>query len=65
MANFLLVAGKVICVILVTLLVVMICKTTEYFNTLPENDKNRPVLACNVLTLIFMLIYLVLRLILA
>ena len=43
---------------IILLLVVAICawKTTEYFNTLPENNKYKPVLAWDVMLLFIFLV---------
>lgn len=63
MANILLVAGKVLCILSVVILAVLIWKTAEYFNGLPEKDKNKPLIAWDVLMLASMLVFLVVRLI--
>lgn len=48
---------------LVFLAVVIICivKTAEYFNTLPESNKYKPVIAWDLLVLFFMAIALIMR----
>lgn len=63
MANILMVAGRAVCILFIAVLAVLIWKTAEYFNGLPEKDKNKPLLAWDVLMLFLMLIFLVLRLI--
>ena len=63
MANILMVAGRVVCAILIFVLAVLIGKTVEYFNGLPEKDKIKPILAWDVLMLFLMLIFLVMRLV--
>lgn len=48
---------------LVFLAVVIICivKTAEYFNTLPESNKYKPVIAWDLLVLFFVAITLIMR----
>lgn len=48
---------------LVFLAVVIICivKTAEYFNTLPESNKYKPVIAWDLLVLFFVAIVLIMR----
>lgn len=48
---------------LVFLAVVIICivKTAEYFNTLPESNKYKPVIAWDLLVLLFVAIALIMR----
>lgn len=48
---------------LVFLAVVIICivKTAEYFNTLPESNKYKPVIAWDLLVLFFVAIALIMR----
>lgn len=48
---------------LVFLVVVIICivKTAEYFNTLPESNKYKPVIAWDLLVLFFVAIALIMR----
>lgn len=62
MASILMVAGKVVCILFTIVLAVLIWKTAEYFNTLPEKDKNKALLAWDVLMLSVMLIALVAKL---
>jgi hypothetical protein len=59
------IAGRVVCTLFIAILAVLIWKTAEYFNRLPENDKNKPLIAWDVLTLFLILVYLVVRLIVA
>ena len=63
MANILMVAGRVVCALLVFVLAVLVGKTVEYFNGLPEKDKNKPLIAWDTLMLFLMLIFLVVRLV--
>lgn len=63
MVDILMIAGKMSCIILIAVLVVLILKTSEYFNELPANDKNKPLISWNVLMLFIMLISRVVRLI--
>lgn len=63
MANILMVAGRVLCILFSVILSILIWKTAEYFNGLPENDKNKPLMAWDVLMLTIMLVFLVVRLI--
>lgn len=63
MANILMVAGKVLCILFVVILTVLIWKTAEYFNRLPEKDKHKPLIAWDVLMLVIMLVFVVMRLI--
>lgn len=39
MASILVIAGKVVCILFIIVLAVLIWKTAEYFNGLPEKDK--------------------------
>ena len=57
------VIGKLLCILFIIVLVVLIWKTTEYFNRLPVTDNDRPLIAWNVLMLICMLSFMVFRLI--
>ena len=63
MDNILMVVGRLVCTILVFVLAVLVRKTVEYFNGLPENDKVKPLLAWDVLMLFLLLIFLVVRLV--
>ena len=63
MANILMIAGRVVCALLVFVLAVLVGKTVEYFNRLPEKDKIKPILAWDVLMLFLMLIFLVVKLV--
>ena len=65
MANILMIAGKVVCILFILVLAVLIWKTAEYFNRLPKHDKNAPLLAWDVLMLFIMLVSLIMRLIMA
>lgn len=50
---------------LVFLAVVIICivKTAEYFNTLPESNKYKPVIAWDLLVLFFVVVALVMKIV--
>lgn len=61
--NILTVVGKALCILSVVVLAVLIWKTAEYFNKLPETDKNKPLIAWDVLMLFLMLMFLVYKLI--
>ncbi len=63
MANILIVAGRVVCILFSVVVAVLMWKTVEYFNGLPEKDKNKPLLAWDTLMLFLMLIFLVVRLV--
>lgn len=63
MANFLLIAGKILCIIFIFMVAVLMYETFKYFNGLRETDKYKPLIAWNVLTLFLVLIYLLVRLI--
>lgn len=62
MSNVLIFAGRVVSILVIVVLAVLIWKTAEYFNTLPEKDKNKSLLAWDVLMLSVMLIVLVAKL---
>lgn len=62
MGNVLIFAGRVVGILVIVVLAVLIWKTAEYFNTLPEKDKNKALLAWDVLMLSVMLIALVAKL---
>lgn len=63
MDNILMVAGRVVCAILIFILAVLVWKTAEYFNTLPDSNKVKPLLAWDVLALFVMLIALIIKLV--
>ena len=63
MANILMVAGRVLCILFIAVLGILVWKTAEYFNTLPKEDKNAPLLAWDALMLFLMMIYLAVRLV--
>jgi hypothetical protein len=56
---------KLLWIILGIILAVLVWNTAEYFNRLPENDKNKPLLAWDTFVLLFMFIYSVIKLMLA
>jgi hypothetical protein len=62
MANILVVIGRVLCVLGGCILAVLVWKTTEYFDRLPANDKNRPLIAWDALMLFIMMLLLVMKL---
>jgi hypothetical protein len=51
MINVLMIAERIVCALRIFVLAVLVWKTTEYFNRLPANDKNKPILAWDVLML--------------
>ena len=55
--------GKLLCILLIIVLVVLIWKTGEYFNRLPVTDNDRPLIAWDWLALLCMLIGVVIMLI--
>ena len=59
------VAGKWVCVLLIVVLTILIWKTVEYFNWLPESEKAKPVIAWDVLMLFLMLVFSVVKLVMA
>lgn len=63
MAKVLAVAGEVAVIICIVILAILIWKTAEYFNRLPEKDRAKPVIAWDILVLILTLIALSARLI--
>lgn len=63
MAYVLNVAGRWVCIFLIVVLTVLIWKTMEYFNQLPEKEKAKPVIAWDVLMLFLMLVFSVVRLV--
>lgn len=54
---------KAACVAILIVIVLCMWKTAEYFNTLPESNKYKAVLAWDLLILFFLAIYLIMRLI--
>ena len=65
MAYILVVVGRVLSIIAIVILSVLTWKTSEYFSRLPENDRNKPLIAWNVIVIFLEAIYLVIKLILA
>ena len=63
MSNIVMILSRVIWIIFSVILSVLIWKTAEYFNSLSEKDKHKPLLAWNTLMMFIMLISYVLRLI--
>ena len=55
--------GKLLCIILIIVLVVLIWRNTDYFSDLSETDEWRGLIAWDVLMLICMLIGVVIKLI--
>lgn len=62
MSSILTVAGMLVGMLFIIILSILIWKTMEYFNTLPESNKNRPLLAWDVLILFLMQVYIVIKL---
>ena len=65
MANILGIVGRSLCVAFSLVIAGLAWKTVEYFNKLPETDTNKPLIAWDTLMLFCMLIFLVVRLIMA
>ena len=63
MLNALIVAGRVLGILSVILLAVLLWKTVEYFDRLP--DKAKPIIAWDTVMLFLTLVYLVVRLVIA
>lgn len=63
MANILMIFSKIVWILYSVVLTILIWKTAEYFNSLPENDKHKPLLAWDALMLSCMLISYIMRLI--
>ena len=64
MADFLRVAGGVLCNLFIAVLAVLVWKTGEYFNRIPDADRSKPLLAWDLLMLITVLFYFVFKIIL-
>lgn len=62
MANIMAGVSKVSCIVFILVLAILLWKTGEYFNTLPEKEKGKPIIAWNMLVILFTLIALVMRL---
>lgn len=54
--------AKVACIVFILILAVLLWKTGEYFNTIPEDGKGKPIIAWDMVVLFFTLIALVMRL---
>ena len=63
MAEFLLVAGKLLLAISIFVVFTLLYKTTDYFISLPEKDKHKPLLAWDILALFVVLMYMFIQLI--
>lgn len=63
MASIWVIVGRVLCILFSVILSVLIWKTAEYFSTLPDTDKHKPLIAWDVLMLFLMLALLIVRLI--
>lgn len=57
------IVGKVIDLVFLVVVVICIWKTGEYFNTLPENNKYKPVIAWDLFILFFAAVSLIARII--
>ncbi len=62
MANIMYGVAKVFCILLILILAILLWKTGEYFNTLPEKERGKPIIAWDMLVMFFTLIALVMRL---
>ena len=56
-------ALSVVLVVMVVIVVICIWKTAEYFNTIPEGNKYKPVIAWDLMVLFFVAIALIMRII--
>ena len=56
-------ALSVVLVVMLVIVVICIWKTTEYFNTIPEGNKYKPVIAWDLMVLFFVAIALIMRII--
>ena len=63
MANVLLIVIKLSYLISIIVLALLVWKTVEYFNQLPETHRARPILAWDIIILFLTLISIVLKLI--
>lgn len=54
---------KIIGLVFLVIVVICIWKTAEYFNTLPENNKYKPVIAWDLLVLFFVAVALVMKIV--
>lgn len=63
MANFLQILTKLVYLIDVFTQAILLWKTLEYFNTLPETNKYKPVIAWNIITAFFVTLFFVCKLI--
>ena len=56
-------AIKVLDVLMLIVVVICLWKTAEYFNTIPEGNKYKPVIAWDLMVLFFVAIALIMRII--
>ena len=56
-------ALSVVLVVMLVIVVICIWKTAEYFNTIPEGNKYKPVIAWDLMVLFFVGIALIMRII--
>lgn len=56
-------ALSVALVVMLVIVVICIWKTAEYFNTMPEGNKYKPLMAWDLLVLVFVAIALIIRII--
>ncbi|EGG86893.1 MAG: hypothetical protein ACLVD8_17690 [Enterocloster sp.] len=54
---------KIIGLVFLVIVVICIWKTAEYFNTLPESNKYKPVIAWDLLVLFFVAVALVMKIV--
>lgn len=57
------IVGKVIDLVFLVVVVICIWKTGEYFNTLPESNRYKPVIAWDLFILFFAVVSLIARII--
>ncbi len=62
MAEIFLITSRALCILLTAVLAVLVWKTGEYFNKIPEADRSKPLLAWDLLVLIMVLCYLLFKL---
>lgn len=55
--------GRIISILFLVIVVMCIWKTGEHFNTLPEGNKYKPVIAWDLMVLFFVAIALIMRII--
>lgn len=63
MASIWVIVGRILCILFSVILSVLIWKTAEFFNKLPENFPAKPLIAWDTLMLFIALVFLIVRLI--